>query len=180
MSIWGWIAAAILFLGTCALPGAATGRESAQAPGNPVPRPAARAVGLSAYEGWRLALPEMRTRVVIATVKLRVTDLRVEDGYLKGLYDLEVPLRASENEKGVVLFDIDRPIGKLRSEGGYLEGLGMPESSPGLRQIRARIMPHDNNENRGRVSLVVVGENHTVQFHSHYTFRPPQVPAADM
>lgn len=134
---------------------------------------------LSACDGWsfdsstmRLEIADASTWVSIAKVKLKITELELQEGRLTGSYDLRVPIRTSKNEAGVIDLTFPQQIADMRVSGGKMIGTGVRhDGAEEPRDVVCEIIPDESNLDRGKIILKIDTGERVLTFNSTYAVR---------
>lgn len=119
-----------------------------------------------AWDTLSFRIEDSRSFVGIAPVYLSVSELKPEDGYLVGTYRIEVPLKKSKNDRGLIRLPLDATVGDLGAQGGVLRGKAHSESSEGVvNSIVCEIIPAEDQT----IKLAITTEHRTINFKSRYT-----------
>lgn len=118
----------------------------------------------------RLRIADASTRVSIARVNLKITDLLLEEGRLTGNYDMRVPLFSSNDERGLIDLAFAKEIADLRQTGGVMEGVGICKiKNEEPRRVVCEIFPHKEDKDRGRIVLKIDTGDRILTFDTTYT-----------
>jgi len=111
-------------------------------------------------------IEDAKSRVTLASVKLSVTDMKAEAGYLVGEYTIRVPLMSSQNDQGKIVLPLECSVDELGEKGGVLRGQAISSkegTSPNL--IVCEIFPGKDQ----KVLLNITTGSRTIKFKSNYT-----------
>ncbi len=118
------------------------------------------------WEPLSFRIEDSRAFVGIAPVYLSVSELKPEEGFLVGTYEITVPLKRSKNDWGKIMLPLDLKVEKLGAEGGVLRGEAHSEKKKDLvNQIVCEIIPEEDQA----VRLAITTEHRTLEFKSRYT-----------
>lgn len=132
-------------------------------------------------EPLAVAVADTSTSVNIAKVYLSVGAMSVDDGQLVGTYSINVPLRQSKSEKGLITLPMEKELVAYLRHGGTLSGEGLSkENNPdGKRRIDARFSAFDSETKTGRIHLTIETSQRVLEFDSTYTLTGASPPATD-
>lgn len=118
------------------------------------------------WEPLSFRIEDSRAFVGIAPVYLSVSELKPEEGFLVGTYEINVPLKRSKNDHGKIMLPLDLEVKKLGAEGGVLRGEAHSEKKKDLvNQIVCEIIPEKDQA----IRLAITTEHRTLEFKSRYT-----------
>lgn len=147
----------LLALVVCSL--CASAFAEPEAPATSQPRP----------ELLRIRVDDTSTRVMIAKVNLSVSDLYVEDGMLKGTYDIDVPMASSKSEGGSIALPMSHDFLSYMREGGVLKGEGVSFKLPeAQRLITCTVIPDPKDVLTGTIVLEIDTGSRVMDFKSTY------------
>lgn len=120
---------------------------------------------LSEWEDRIFQIADARTFVKFFPVRLSVSDLTVEDGYLVGDYTIKVMLLSSESDHGRIVLPITAGVDHLQNNGGVLEGRYSSRKNSARGSIICKIFPGEKQQLR----LTIEAGSRTLDFRSEYT-----------
>lgn len=122
---------------------------------------------LSEWNDLVFDIKDTKCRVGIASVKLSVSTLKSEDGYLVGEYSIVVPLMKSKNDKGRIVLPLkDTTVGDLGENGGVLHGEAISyKEGQTPNSIICEILPLKEKT----ILLAITTSDRTLKFKSSYT-----------
>ena len=112
-----------------------------------------------------LVVKPMKTRVSLASVYLEVSALRSNGKQIEGRYDVRVPLKSSENDRGIIQLQLVEPLEKIVRYGGVLHGVAQSEIEGGP---TSRIACHIRPQQSGRIELEIDNDDRQLKFESSY------------
>lgn len=120
----------------------------------------------STWEALSFRIEDSRAFVGFAPVYLTVSELKPEEGYLVGTYEIRVPLKSSKNDHGKIMLPLKAKVDDLGENGGVLRGKAYSNTEEGtVNQIVCEIIPEKNQT----IRLAITTDKRTVQFNSRYT-----------
>lgn len=120
-------------------------------------------------DSMRLEIADASTWVSIAKVNLKVSELDLEEGRLRGNYDLRVPIRSSKNEAGLIDLKFPQEISDMRVHGGKMIGVGIRhDGADGPRPVTCEIIPNEGNLDQGKIILKIDTGERVLTFKSTY------------
>jgi hypothetical protein len=121
---------------------------------------------LSTWENLVFQIEDAKCRVGIASVKLSVSELKPEGGYLVGEYSIVIPLMKSKNDRGRILLPLDSTVGELGENGGVLRGQAISyKEGKTPNRIVCEILPQKDQT----ILLAITTEDRTINFESRYS-----------
>ncbi len=140
-----------------------------EAPAVPTPEATAPDDPSAGHHAWRdlaFEIEDAKSYVGIAAVKLSVSKLRPENGYLVGNYRIRIPLMRSKNDRGLIKLPLDATVADLAENGGILRGKAYSEDEDEPpNRIVCRIEPVNNR----RILLAITTTKRTIEFTSQYS-----------
>lgn len=93
-----------------------------------------------------IKIDDSRCFVGVAAVKLIVSELKPTDGNLVATYAIEVPLRKSSNDAGIIVLPIDDlSIAELSTSGGVLIGTACSDKKGATpNKVICQVLPQEN------------------------------------
>ena len=120
----------------------------------------------SSWDQFSFKIDDSKCRVGIASVKLSVSELKTKDGNLVATYTIQVPLKKSENDTGLIILPINVTVDELSKKGGVLRGKAYSyQKGKAPNTIICEIGPI---ENKG-IQLEIITPKRTLNFKSRYT-----------
>ncbi|MGJ8637890.1 MAG: hypothetical protein ACSHYA_00730 [Opitutaceae bacterium] len=118
------------------------------------------------WQSFAFNIEDSKCRVGIASVRLSVSTLRPEDGYLVGEYTIEVPLMTSKNDKGRIVLPLkNKKVSDLGANGGVLRGQAISyHEGTTPNAIVCQILPLKNKT----ILLEITTDDRTLNFKSSY------------
>ncbi len=114
-------------------------------------------------------IEDAHTRVGWVRVNLIMSELKWVGDRMIGNYDIQVPLFSSKNEVGKFDLHAETDIGRLRTGGGKLEGLGIKDFDSGrTRQIKGEVIPDSHKPDSGVLLLSIDTGNRILHFRTRY------------
>lgn len=124
---------------------------------------------ISGIEGPRIKVQDTTTRVMVAQVHLQIGDMVFEEGFLRGTYTIEVPMRSSKNEQGSMWFELDQSLSDILHNGGVIKGEGRSIKRPeDQRLITCRIVPASASPRQGEIELDIDIGGRVLEFQTSY------------
>ena len=122
---------------------------------------------LDKWDNLVFEIEDTKCRVGIASVRLIVSTLRPENGYLIGEYTIEVPLMTSKNDKGLIKLPLhDQTVSRIGQKGGTLRGQAISyKKGKTPSTIVCEILPLKNKT----IFLAITTSERTLEFKSNYT-----------
>ena len=121
---------------------------------------------IASWRGTIFRIEDAQSRVSIASVKLSVSDLKPENGYLVGEYTIKVPLMKSKGDRGKIILPLDISMDNLGHTGGTLRGEAISyKKNKSPNTIVCRIFPGTEQF----IELDITTKDRTLQFESRYT-----------
>ncbi|MFP4157297.1 MAG: hypothetical protein ACLFU4_06735 [Opitutales bacterium] len=118
------------------------------------------------WEPLSFRIEDSRAFVGIAPVYLSVSELKPEDGFLVGTYEIKVPLKHSKNDWGKIVLPLDSKVEELGAEGGVLRGKAHSDKKKKkTSEIVCEIIPEKDQA----IRLAITTEHRTIEFKSRYT-----------
>lgn len=134
---------------------------------------AAPALSAGPVEPLAFNVESTSTRVGLARVNLKMTDMKWVGDRLIGHYDLQVPLLASKNEVGKFNLLAENDIDSMRGQGGKLEGIGIKDfDSDRHRRVKGEVIPDRNEPDRGVLLLSIDTGTRVLNFRTRYHVVP--------
>ena len=120
----------------------------------------------SSWDQFSFKIDDTKCRIGIASVKLSVSELKPKDGNLVATYTINVPLKQSENDEGLIVLPIDLTVDELHENGGVLRGKAYSQQKgTAPNTIICEIGP---NQTKG-IQLEIITSKRTLNFKSRYT-----------
>ncbi len=122
---------------------------------------------LGEWSNLTFNIEDTKCRVGIASVKLSVSTLKPEDGYLVGEYSIVVPLMSSKNDKGRIILPLNNnSVGDIGENGGVLHGQAISyKEGKTANAIICEVLPLKNKT----ILLEITTDDRTLEFKSNYT-----------
>jgi len=122
---------------------------------------------LNEWENLVFEIEDTKCRVGIASVKLYVSSLRPENGYLIGEYKIVVPLMTSKNDMGLIKLPLkDKTVSSIAQKGGTLRGQAISyKNNKSPNSIVCEVLPLENKT----ILLAITTSERTLEFESRYT-----------
>ena len=120
----------------------------------------------SSWDQFSFKINDSKCRVGIASVKLSVSELKPKDGNLVATYTINVPLKKSENDSGLIVLPIDVTVDELHKKGGVLRGKAY--SNQKGKNPNTIICEVGSKESKG-IALEIITDKRTLNFKSRYT-----------
>jgi hypothetical protein len=118
------------------------------------------------WEPLSFRIEDSRAFVGIAPVYLSVSELKPENGFLVGTYEIKVPLKSSKNDWGKIMLPLDLKVKELGAEGGVLRGKAHSQKKKKkTSKIVCEIIPEKDQA----IRLAITTEHRTLEFKSRYT-----------
>ncbi len=129
--------------------------------------------GVEAIERVRIDVEDTRTRIGIASVRLKISELKIEEGRVVGQYELRIPLLQSKDDDGMIDLGFQQDLSTTFTTGGKLKGKGISitfkEDAP--RTITCVIFPDFATTESGRIHLTIETSDRKIEFKSRYSIR---------
>lgn len=117
-----------------------------------------------------LRLDPASTRVLFMRVNLTVGELYLVEDAVEGTYSIDVPLRSSRSENGVLSMALERSFASYAASGGKLRGEGWSEQHPEeQRLIECRLTPDPGSNRHGEALFSVDTGSRVLHFTARYT-----------
>ena len=122
---------------------------------------------LAEWDDLVFEVEDAKCRVGIASLKLFVSTLRPEKGYLIGEYSIVVPLMTSKNDQGLIKLPLhDRTVEMIGKKGGTLRGQAISyQKGKAPNTIVCEVLPLKDQT----ILLAITTSNRTLNFKSKYT-----------
>lgn len=121
-------------------------------------------------EGVRIRVEDTRTRVGLALVRLKISELVIKDSRVTGEYEIRVPLRKSKNDDGLINLGFQHDVAATLAAGGTLKGEGISaifkDDPP--RTITCKISPDPATTESGAILLTIETSDRKIEFRSRY------------
>ena len=120
-----------------------------------------------AWQELSFEIEDTRCFVGIAGVYLSVSELKPENGYLVGRYEIRVPLRKSKNDSGKIYLPLeDTSVDYLGRKGGVLRGKALSDKDEEVSNlVVCEIIPEQDQA----ILLSITTNHRTLSFESRYT-----------
>ena len=120
----------------------------------------------SSWDQLSFKIDDTKCRIGIASVKLSVSELTPQDGNLVATYTINVPLKQSENDQGLIVLPIDLTVDQLHKHGGVLRGKAHShQKGKAPNTIICEIGPNNTKS----IELEIITRKRTLNFKSRYT-----------
>lgn len=120
----------------------------------------------SSWDQFSFKIDDTKCRIGIASVKLSVSELTPQDGNLVATYTINVPLKQSENDQGLIVLPIDLTVDQLHKHGGVLRGKAHShQKGKAPNTIICEIGPNNTKS----IELEIITRKRTLNFKSRYT-----------
>jgi len=107
-----------------------------------------------------------KTWVGIARVTLAVGELALLGDRLEGRYEIRIPFAPMMNDRGVIRFDLDRPLDETLERGGRITGNSFSTDGGKTRSVICEVQPG------GAVQISVETDERTLLFKSQIIGAP--------
>lgn len=123
-------------------------------------------VGNASTDAFDLTIEKTHTRVSIARINLELDTVRYENGYLRGNYEIKVPLSGKYNDIGTIALGIE-DLERMKKYGGILKGLGESKVDGTKFEIICNVTPV--SDITGGLELQIFLKSRTLTFKTQYS-----------
>ncbi len=120
----------------------------------------------SSWDHFSFKIEDTKCRISIASVKLSVSELTPQDGNLVATYTINVPLKPSENDQGLIVLPIDLTVDQLHEHGGVLRGKAHSYQTG---RVPSTIICEIGSNQTKSIQLKIITIKRTMNFKSRYT-----------